>query len=77
MNFLSFQNFCGSYNVKKLKNLLFKNLLRYISPLTYLFVVGRDRFFTVYICFEETPYFSIFHANYLINISPYLGELVN
>ena len=26
----------------------------YISPLIYLFLLGRDRFFTVYICFKET-----------------------
>ena len=36
----------------------FKNLLLYISPLIYLFVLGRDRFFTVYICFIETPFFN-------------------
>ena len=44
----------------------------YISiwPLIYLLALGRDRFCTVYICFKKT-YFSIFHTNYLINISPY------
>ena len=70
--FESFQNFCGSYNF-----ILFKNILRCIWTLTYLLVFGRDRFFTVYICFKETPYFSIFHTNYLINISPNLRALIS
>ena len=26
----------------------------YILTLIYLFLLGRDRFFTVYICFKET-----------------------
>ena len=34
--------------------ILFKNLMVYIWPLIYLFVLGRDRFFTVSICFKET-----------------------
>ena len=51
--------------------ILFKNLLLYIWPFIYLFVHGRDRFFTAYNCFKETLYFSIFHTNYLIkNTSP-------
>ena len=54
--------------------LQFKNLMLYIGPLTFLLVLGRDRFFTVYIYFKET-YFPIFHTNYLINISPYLEHL--
>ena len=36
-----FQNFSGSYNF-----ITFKNLLLYISPLIYLLVSGKDRFFT-------------------------------
>ena len=47
----SFQNFSGSYN-----SILFKNLLLYIVPLIYLFVLGRD---TVRdICFKETSSFN-------------------
>ena len=39
--------------------ILFKNLLLYIWPLIYLLLVlGRDRFFTVYIWFKETIFFS-------------------
>ena len=49
----SFQNFSVSYNF-----ILFKNLLLYIWPLIYLSVLGRDIFFTVYICFKETLLFS-------------------
>ena len=37
---------------------LFKNLLLYIWPLIYLFVLGRDSFFTVYIWFKETLFFN-------------------
>ena len=33
---------------------MFKNLLLYIWPLIYLFVLGNNRFFTTYICFKET-----------------------
>ena len=32
--------------------ILFKNLILYI--IIYLFVLGSDRFFTVYVCFKET-----------------------
>ena len=42
-------DFSGSYNFT-----LFRNLMLYIGPLTFLLVLGRDRFFTVYICFKET-----------------------
>ena len=47
MIFYSFQNFSG-YDL-----ILFKNLLLYIWTFIYLFVLGRDRFFTVCICFKE------------------------
>ena len=54
----------SSWFFKVFKNFLvliilycFKNLLLYIWPLIYLFVLGRDRFFTVYICFKETLFF--------------------
>ena len=36
---------------------MFKNLLVYIWPLINFFVLRRDRFFTVYICFKK-PCFS-------------------
>ena len=39
--------------------ILFKNLVLYIWSLIYLFVLGRDRFFTAYICFKE-PIFQFF-----------------
>ena len=45
----SFQNFSSSDNF-----MLLKNLLQYIWPLIYLFDLGWDTFFTVYICFKET-----------------------
>ena len=38
--------------------ILFKNLLLYIWPLIYLFVLGRDIFFTAYICFKETFFYN-------------------
>ena len=66
-----FENFSSSDSF-----ILFKNLLLYISPLINLFVLARHRFFTVFI-FLKKPYFSIFHKNYLINISRYLGALAN
>ena len=47
-HFYCFQNFSCSYNF-----ILFKNLLLYIWPLIYLLLLGRDRFFTGYICFKE------------------------
>ena len=49
---LIFQNFSGPYNI-----ILFNNLLLYIWPIIYLFVLGRDGFFTVYICFLGTLFF--------------------
>ena len=52
MIFKSFQNFSGSYNF-----ILFKNLLLYIWTLIHLIVLGRDKFFTIYICFKETFFF--------------------
>ena len=36
----------------------FKNLMLYICPLIYLFVLERDRFFTLYICFQGTLFFN-------------------
>ena len=63
--------FSGSYNF-----ILFKNPLLHIWPLIYLFVVGRDIFFTAYIYFKEISFFS-FHLNYLINISPYHKALAH
>ena len=68
-NFQSFQNFFGSYNVI----MLFKNLLLYILPLTYLFVLGRDSFFAFYVSSTETLFFQLF----IETISPYLRALVN
>ena len=47
-------------------SLLFKSLLLFIRLLVYLFVLGRDIFFTVYICFLKKTYFSFFHANYFL-----------
>ena len=41
--------------------ILFKNLLLYIWPLIYLYVLGRDRFFTVYFCFKETSFSSFWY----------------
>ena len=35
-----------------------KTYLIYIWPLIYLFVLGRDRLFTAYICFKETLFFN-------------------
>ena len=46
------------------------SLETFIWPLIYLFVLGRDRFFTVYIRFKEILFF-IFQRNYLTKISPY------
>ena len=66
MIFLSFQKLSGSYNFIPVEPLLL-----YVWPLSYLFLLGRERFFTVYICFKK-PFFSIFHTNYWINISHYL-----
>ena len=43
----------GSYNF-----ILFTNLLLYIWTLIYLFVLGRDKFFTFYICFKQTFFFN-------------------
>ena len=54
-----FQTFSGSYIFK-----LFKNLLLYIWYLIYLFVLGRDRFFTDYICFNETLFFNFLYKLY-------------
>ena len=51
-DFLKFSKFSGSHNF-----VLLKNLLLYIWPLVYLLVLGRDRFFTAYICFKETLFF--------------------
>ena len=51
--FSKFSKFSGSYNI------LYKNLLLWIWPVIYFFVLGRDRFFTVYICFKETLFFSL------------------
>ena len=48
-DFLKFSKFSGSWNF-----ILLKKLLLYIWP---LFVLGRDRFFTLYICFKETLLF--------------------
>ena len=61
--FLSLLSCESSVSVKenpnrKKKNCL-KNLLLCIWPLIYLFVLGRDIFFTVYICFKETLFFYI------------------
>ena len=78
-----FFKFCGSFNF-----ILFKHLLLYIRPLIYLFDLGRDRFFTVCICFKETcfsynQYFSLpqtlfFNFSFrLFNIFPYLRALAN
>ena len=53
--FFCFQNFV-SYNFT-----LFKDLLLYIWPLIYLFVLGRDTFFTVYICFKENLFFNFLY----------------
>ena len=39
----------------------FKNLMLYIWSLIYLFVLGRDRFFTVYVCFKETLFFNFLY----------------
>ena len=49
--FKSYQNFSGPFIFIRFKNL-------YIWPLIYLFFLGRDRLFTVYICFKETLFFS-------------------
>ena len=68
--FKSFQNFSDSYNF-----ILFKNSLLYLWSLIYLFVLGRDRIFTVCIYFEEALFFNF--SSKLINISPYLRELAN
>ena len=61
----SFQDFSGSSMF-----LLFKNLLLYIWPLIYLFVIERDTFFTVYIYFKETLFFNfsykLFNKNFLL-----------
>ena len=35
----------------------FENLMLHTWPLIYLFILGRDRFFTVYICFKELLFF--------------------
>ena len=53
MIFLNFQKFSGSYN-----SILVEPLLLYTWPLVYLFVLGKEKFFTVYICFKETFFFN-------------------
>ena len=63
--FQSFQNFSSSYNF-----ILFKNLLLHIWPLIYLFLLERDSFYTVYICFKEILFFI-----QIFNTSPYLRAL--
>ena len=40
----------------------------------YLFVLGRERFFTFV---SKKPYYLIFRTNYLKNTSPYLTALAN
>ena len=41
--------------------------------LLYVFVLGRDRYFTGHICIKET----FFCTNFLIDISPHLKPLAN
>ena len=53
MIFLNFQRFSGSYNF-----ILVEPLLLYTWPLVYLLVLGKEKFFTVYICFKETFFFN-------------------
>ena len=59
--------------------ILFKNVQLYIWPLIYIFVLGRGRFFTVYIYFKETfffnfsyklfnKYFSLLHRAHVANL---------
>ena len=69
--FLSFQDFSGFFNF-----ILLKNLLLYLWPLIYLFVLGTAKFFTVYICFKETLFFNL-PKSYSINISPYFRANTN
>ena len=69
MIFQSFKNFPGFYNL-----IVFQNLTAVY--LTFcLFVLGRDKFFTVFVL--KKPYFSISLTNYLINISLYLRAHAN
>ena len=63
MVFQSFQNFSSFIILYCLKTYCYD---LFVSP-------WRDRFFTVL----KKPYFSVFHTNYLINISPYLRALAN
>ena len=58
--FKLFLSFSGSYNF-----ILFKNFLLYIWPLIYLFVLGRDRLLTVYICLKEALFFNFSYKLFL------------
>ena len=62
-DFSKFSKFSGSYHVP------FKNLLQKIWPFIYFFVLGRDRFFTVYICFKEALFFSSPQTNCQFRVS--------
>ena len=56
--------------------LLFKHQL-YIWHLIYLFVLGRKRFFTVYICFKESLFFNFLYKLFNNYISSYIRALAN
>ena len=67
-----------SYNFLKFSEILWFLFCTVLKTSCYIFDLGKDRFFTAYICFRlKKIYFSIFHTNCLINISTYLRALTN
>ena len=66
-NIFDFKFIC--FSLEETYSLLFKYLLLYIRLLVYLFVLGRDIFFTVYICFFfKKNLFFIFSCKLVLNI---------
>ena len=66
------------YNFLKFSEFLWFLFYTVWKTSCYIFDLGKDRFFTVYVCFRlKKPYSVIFHTNCLINISPYLRALAN
>ena len=47
----------GLYSDAHYGNMLFQDLLLHMWPLSDLFVLGKDRFLTVYIFFKEALFF--------------------
>ena len=63
-------------SLEEIYSLLFKSLLLYIWLLGYLFVLERDIFFTVYICFKENLFFNYFKISFIILLYNYFKFMV-